>query len=120
MTIAVQLSTDYIVSDARKLPPKYAVIDASSSGNNTIVAAVAGKKIRVLSYVLSFSGSVNVKWQSAAGGTDISKLLYGAAGVSFNGSFSPAGHLQTAVGELLNLNLSAATAVGGHLTYIEV
>jgi hypothetical protein len=34
--------------------------------------------------------------------------------------FNPAGWFETAVNTLLNLNLSAATPVGGGITYIEV
>jgi hypothetical protein len=104
---------------------KFAVISASSSGDNAIVAAVTGKKIRVTSYVLSFSGSVNAKWRS--GTTDLSGLLYGAAAAVVECGPTDSdlrgqrpGHLETARGEALNLNLSGATAVGGHLTYEEI
>lgn len=104
---------------------KYAAIAAGSSGNNEIVAAVAGKRIRVVGYVLSFSGSVNAKWRSAS--TDLSGLLYGAANTVVSAAPMPkgerggqAGHMETATGEALNLNLSAATAVGGHVAYEEV
>jgi hypothetical protein len=51
-----------------------APIAASSSGDNPVVAAVAGRSVRVLGYILSFSAAVNVKWRS--GGTDLSGLLY--------------------------------------------
>ena len=41
--------------------PKFAVITASSSGNNSLVSAVSGKKIRVLALWLTANGTVNVK-----------------------------------------------------------
>lgn len=103
---------------------KQAVISASSSGNNTIVAAVPGKQIWVLKLVLMSNGTVNVKFQSGAGGTDITGLFYLVANTGFamnqDGGIMATPWFKTASGELLNLNLSDAIAVGGVLTYIEV
>lgn len=96
--------------------PKYASVAAASSGDNAIVAAVTGAKIRVLSYVLSAAGTVNAKWRSAT--TDKSGLLYMVANTVVPAG-SPAGLFETAAGEALNLNLSGAIAVGGHITYVE-
>jgi hypothetical protein len=98
--------------------PKYAAISAASSGANSLVAAVTGKKLRVLAFNLSFSGSVNAKFTSAA--NDITGLFYGAAAAQAVGPFSEAGLFETAAGEALGVNLSAATAVGGYLVYAEV
>lgn len=105
--------------DSDVLIPKFAAISASSSGNNTIVAAVPGKKIRVLSYVLVGTTAVTAKFQSGAGGTD----LTGAMPIGANGVVSAGpdeGHFETAAGALLNLNLGSAVAVSGHVTYLEV
>lgn len=97
---------------------KYASIAASSSGANSIVAAVASKKIRVLNYVIVANAAVNAKWQSAS--TDKTGLSYLAANGGVSSGYAPSGHFETAVNEALNLNLSGAVAVGGHLSYIEV
>lgn len=101
---------------------KYAVINASSSGSNTIVAAVTNKRIRVLSYVMIAAGDVTATWRSA------STAISGGMALATNGGAAPAagqstaaglvGQFQTEPGEALNLNLSAAIAVGGHLVYI--
>lgn len=100
---------------------KYAPISAASSGNNTIVAAVTSKKIRVLSMFLMAAGAVNAKFQSGAGGTDLSGLLsLDSLGAGMVLGFNPAGWFESASGVLLNLNLSAAVAVGGGISYIEV
>lgn len=112
--------TSTVYSGTTALTPKFAAIAASSSGNNTLVAAVASKKIRVLSFTLVGSGTVNAKFQSGAGGTDLTGLFYMTAYSGASVTYSPVGHFETASNTLLNLNLSAATAVGGHLTYIEV
>lgn len=96
--------------------PLFATIAASSSGNNTIVAAVSAKRIRVLSVTLIATAAVNVKWISGA--TDIS----GVMNFAINGGYSancPTGLLRNVnVNENLILNLSGAIAVGGHLSYI--
>lgn len=99
-----------------------AAIAASSSGDNTVVSAVSGKRIRVTGGVLSFSASVNAKWKSGAS-TDLTGLYYGAANTVVTFDYGPEGwggmrgHFETAAGENLVLNLSGATAVGGHVVY---
>jgi hypothetical protein len=45
---------------------KTAKIDHGASGDNTIVSAVAGKKIKVYAVVLVVSNAVNCKWKSGA------------------------------------------------------
>jgi hypothetical protein len=100
--------------------PKFAKIAVSSSGVNIVVAAVTSKKIRVLSYVLVANAAVNVKWQSHTTPTDLTGLDYLAANTGVSSGYSPVGHFESLSGESLDLNLSGAVAVGGHLTYIEV
>jgi hypothetical protein len=97
---------------------KYAVIDHATSGDNTIVAAVAGKKIRVLSYVLASAGTVTARWESGAGGTALSGQMTTAVNSVIEASFNPYGHFETAADALLNLELSGAVSVDGHLSYI--
>ena len=120
-TMSVALATDAIMNGTTALTPKFVKISAGSSGNNTIVAAVTSKKIRVLSYTLIGSGVVNPKFQDGASGTDLTGLLYIAGlGGGCSAAYSQVGHFETTAGTLLNLNLSGAVIVGGHLTYIEV
>jgi hypothetical protein len=118
--LPVGLGTDTIYNGATALTPKFATIAASSSGNNTLIAAVTSKKIRVLSLSLMSNGTVNAKFQSGAGGTDLTGLYYTAANTGFVLPFNPVGHFETASNTLLNLNLSAGIAVGGQITYVEV
>lgn len=101
------------------LTPKFASIAVSSSGDNSIVALVATKKIRVLSLKLTANGAVNAKWRSNT--TDKTGLSYfAAAGDGEVLPFNQCGWFETAAGEALNLNLSGAVAVGGHISYVEV
>lgn len=122
-TFAVQssLETSSIYNGSTALTPKFAAIAVSSSGNNTLVSAVVGKKIRVLAYNLIGNGAVNAKFQSGASGTDLTGLKYiAAAGGGICAPFNPLGWFETASNTLLNLNLSGAVAVGGELVYCEV
>lgn len=116
--IGAALSTDAIMSGFTILTPKFAVIAASASGQSSLVALVASKKIRLLYISLMASAGVNVKFQSNS--TDITGLYYLAANTGFVLPFSPIGLFETAAGQTLNINLSSATAVGGSLAYIEV
>lgn len=119
-TITAKLATDAIMNGTAALTPKFAVIAASSSGNNTLVAAVTSKKIRVLAALLISNGSVNVKFQSGASGTDLTGLAYLVANTGFTLPFNPVGWFETGSNTLLNLNLSGAVAIGGMLVYVEV
>jgi hypothetical protein len=99
--------------------PKFAAIQLSATG--AVVAAVAGKRIRVLAAFQSASAAVNTKWQSAS--TDLTGLTYFVADTLLGPQvlpFNPAGWFQTAKGEALNLNLSGSVAVGGGIVYVEV
>jgi hypothetical protein len=91
-------------------------ISTSSSGATQLVAAVAGKKIVVISYAVIVNAAVNVKFQS--GSTDLTGLMYFAANGGATVTVEGLGCFETAAGEALNINLSGAVAVGGHITYV--
>jgi len=101
--------------------PKYAIIDAASSGDNTIQAAAgAGIKIRVLSLFVVASAAVTVRFESAAGGTALTGQMQLAANGGFVLPYNPNGWFETADNALLNLELSGAISVDGGLQYVEV
>lgn len=118
--VAAGMRTDAVVNGTTDLTPKFAPIAASSSGDNTIVALVSSKKIRVLSLVIMANGTVNGKFKSGTAGADLTGLFYLLANVGFVLPYNPLGWFESASGVLLNLNLSAAIAVGGCLVYVEV
>lgn len=103
-------------------------IAASSAGDNTIIAAVTNKKIYVVAFELSFSGTVNAKFTDGASGTNLGGLYYGIANAGAANSMSPDMKLATpspylwvgSTSTALILNLSGATAVGGAITYFAV
>ena len=101
------------------LTPKFAVIDAATSGDNTLVSAVASKKIRVLAVFLIAAGTVTARFESGASGTALTGQMNLIANTGFVLPFSPVGWFETAVNTLLNLELSGAVSVDGSLVYVE-
>jgi hypothetical protein len=101
---------------------KRAVISGATSGNNTIVAAVADKKIKVLSVCLVAVTAVTVRFESGADGT----ALTGVMSIGATGGFvlpappDPSCHwFETGVNTLLNMELGGAVQVSGCITYYE-
>ena len=101
---------------------KQADLDATSSGNTQLVAAVSGKKIRVVGVVITNKGSslITTKFQSST--TDITASHgHAANGGGYARTASMGSFLfETVAGEALNFNLSAGGAVGCDVAYHEV
>lgn len=121
MTVTELCSSSVALNDTTHCAPKFAVIDAATSGDNTIVAAVTGKKVRVLAAFLTMTGTaVTIRFESAAGGTALTGQMTPAQGQTITLPFNPIGWFQTVAGELLNLELGGAQSVDGCVVYIEV
>lgn len=118
--VSASPETSAIYEGATALTPKFAAIDAATSGDNTLVAAVASKKVRVLALFLVAAGAVNARFESGAGGSALSGQMNLTTNSGFCLPFNPAGWFETAANTLLNLELSGAVSVDGCLTYIEV
>lgn len=98
---------------------KRAVI-SSTAGDFTVVAAVAGKKIRVLSFYIRQSAAGTLRFESTAGGTALTGVMVTTtADLVCEGSFNPFGHFETVAGQLLNLEIGTGAAMGW-LVYQEV
>jgi hypothetical protein len=93
-----------------------AFANPAASGDNAIVAAVAGGRIRVLAVTVIATLANNVKFRSAT--TDISATMPLGANGGFVLPFNEHGWFQTNVGEALNLNMTVATATGVQVHYI--
>lgn len=118
--VVVKDDTSSVFNGSTSLTPKFAAINASASGNNTIVGAVASKKIRVLALSITGLTAVNAKFQSGASGTDLTGLYHLGATGGMVLPYNPVGWFETASSALLNLNLDSAVNCGGSITYIEV
>lgn len=102
---------------------KYAKIDVAGTGNETVITGVAGKKIRVLDYLVTSGSNASVTWKSTSGTAHSGALKIAANGniVAVGGYPTPAGLFglfETVAGE--GLVLDANVACGGHLTYQEI
>ena len=99
----------------------YGVISATASGDNTVVPAIAGMRIRVLGYVAMAAGTVAATWKSDSTSLSGAMTIGTGNGLSVQQSQSTAQSecavIQTEPGAALILNLSAAVAVGGHINY---
>jgi len=95
----------------------YAPINATNSGNTQVVGAVSGKRIRVIAFAVVASATVNIKFQS--GTSDITGSMRVVEGGGIAHAYD-GGLFQTAVGQALNINLSANATVGGYVVYREI
>lgn len=99
-------------------PPQSAVINVATATDHTIVAAVTGKKIRVLSYVIVAAAAVAVTWKSGSTARSGAMSFAANSGIVVSPAAPSGGSwFETAAGEALVLTLSGAQQVSGHLTY---
>lgn len=119
----ISTTNPMIVTHGKTLKPKSGTV--SSSGNNTILAAVTGKKITVyaVKLVAVTTTALTAIWQDGAGGTEIWRdFIQTPANVSggANLAVTPPGFLfQGSANTLLNLNLSSAVSVHYAISYWE-
>ena len=120
VNVGSALQTNQIMCGTTSLTPEFAIIDAATSGNNTLLAAVSCKKIRVLSAFLVSTGAVNARFESAADGTALTGQMELTCSSGFTLPFSPVGWFETAACALLNLELSGAVSVDGAFVYVSI
>lgn len=100
---------------------KFARVNATADGVNAAIAAVAGKKIRVIGYALTNKTTAGtVALQDTAGSpvihAELNFPLNGA--VPYDGGLS-APAFETAVGTGVNVSNGVGVDTLGHITYIE-
>lgn len=93
-----------------------AVINTSSSGNNTIVAAPGpGKVIAVFGYTLVPANDVAITWKS--GGTSLSGAMGLLGNIPLVSGYSDVRQFTCGENQSLILNTSGSVGVTGHLSY---
>ena len=117
----VALQTDAIMADTTALTPKYKAIVATT-GDNTLIAASAGFKMRVLALYGTADVAGTVRFESGTGGTALTGQVNVADTGGFVLPFNPVGWFETDDGddELLNLELTTSGNFDGCLVYVEV
>ena len=94
-------------------------INANAAGDNAIIPAVLGMRIKVYAVTLIVSAAVNVYWKSGAN-VKTGTMQFGGMGQGYALAVDPPEYLNshsTNVGEDLILNLSGAVAVSGFVDY---
>lgn len=106
--------------------PLTAAVSVALAGDAIIVGAATVYRIRVLSYMLVAAGIVSVQWKSGLGSGNlggVARPLSGVMPMAANNNLNTgqpdplAWLFQTELAQPLVLNLSAAIAVTGHVTY---
>lgn len=124
MSVKTALATDAVIDGNTQLTPKFAIVSVASAATDTaIVAAVAGKKLRVLSYTLSAAGTITAfQFNSKPGGAGTIKsgILNLPANTAVPTYFSPLGHFETVAGEGLTGTTGVGSTVTGSIVYVEV
>ena len=100
---------------------KRAAVSGATSGDNTLVAAVTGKKIKVLGLVLVAASTVTIALESGASGTaltgDMTVTTADNPVIVFPMT-APGNHwVETAASALLNMELSDTVQVSGCVVY---
>ena len=95
----------------------FATINATTSGDTQVVAAVSNRRIVVVAFGVVASATVNIRFRS--GSTDITGSMRVVEGGGIAHAYD-GGLFQTAVGQALNINLSTNATVGGYVVYREV
>lgn len=97
---------------------KRAVIDDTGGGDTTVVAAVSGKRIRVLGLAFAVGAADNVTFKS--GSTALSGAIELLADSPYILPFTRFGWMETATGEALVFTVGATAGIDGHISYAEV
>tara|TARA_R100000081_G_C4705067_1_gene109695 strand:- start:60 stop:473 length:414 start_codon:yes stop_codon:yes gene_type:complete len=99
---------------------KFATLSqASGTSTSDLVAAVAAKKIRVLSLIISADTNCSVKFETGASAATIAESLFLKANTTESYS-SELGLFETAAGDKLMINKTSAATVTVTISYREV
>lgn len=126
---AAGLDVSNLYDGSTALVPKFAKLSSASTGNQALVSAVVGKKIRVLAMHVMATASTNAVYINdgtadlyADSTRKIPLDVTGATGPGgFSLPFNPVGWFETAAtNRPLNVNLGSANGVVAVATYVEV
>lgn len=119
-SIAVALQTDALMSALTTLTPKYfSETVVASDTDEELIAAVAGKKLRILALVLQCAGVATTSTFEAAGTTRKHVIPAGANGGQVL-PFNPVGWFETGVGQSLTVTTGAGSSTDISGVYVEV
>jgi hypothetical protein len=121
-TSAIAADSSLVVSLTPNLPISVTIsstaINASANGNNTLIAGVAGKTIRVFKAALVFSAGGTVIFQDGSSALTGPMALYTGATVVLDMDVTNPWFL-TSAGNSFVANLAGGAAVGGVMYYTQ-
>lgn len=126
---AAGLDVSNLYDGATALVPKFAKLSSASTGNQALVSAVVGKKIRILALHIMATATTNAVYINdgtadlyADSTRKIPLDVTGATGPGgFSLPFNPVGWFETgATNRAVNINLGSANGVVAVATYVEV
>lgn len=93
-----------------------------SAADYEMVPAVAGKKVRLLAFHATLTGTAPaIRFESGAGGTALSGVFLPLTGTQINLPFNPFGHLESAAGASLSLEVGGTSpSIQGVAMYVYV
>jgi hypothetical protein len=114
------MSSENFITQDSQTPVKYAVVNTNATA--VLIAAVTGKKIRVLSYLLQPISTVTVTLRNSVTTATLitGAMTYTTGANPIQAEFSPVGHFETIVSEGLSLLLGSGVQVSGHIAYQEI
>ena len=95
----------------------FAVINASASGDNIIVAGVTGKPIKIWQFFFVAAGAVNVTFKNGASISQSGAIPLTGAGSSFYAQYTGMPWSWTDPGNNWIINLSGAVGITGTAYY---
>jgi hypothetical protein len=99
---------------------KRASISANTSGDNTLVAAVTDKRIRVVALFMTVGTAGTARFESGTSDGFLTGAITLAVGTPLVLPWNPNGWFETTAGALLNMILSGTLGAAGNLHYQEL
>lgn len=119
-SISVGLETDALMSSLTTLTPKFFTQSVTASSTDvSVVAAVGGKKLRVVALVVQCGATATDVTFESSTTTRKHKVLAGANGGQVL-DFNPVGWFETATGESLTITTSSGSTTEISGVYVEV
>lgn len=116
-------AADVVVLEGQVYFVRFMAFNPAAAGDNTILSAVGGKKLTVISIDFVVAAAVSIAWYSGASGGGSVPKRQAQAFAANSGMLRDLARpyfVQTNSGEPLVMNLSAAVSVVGALGYAEV
>ena len=120
VAVPVELSVDALAYGSDRVLPVRLPVNVSGAGDNSLIAALPGKKALLVAGLFMASATVTVRFEDGAAGPDLSGDISLIANVGFVIPYLPIGWALTSVNTALNLNLSAGVQIGGFLVYVPI